>query len=191
MKNYVTWILGVVLAVSVLGTGLAAEPLTMDPGVLAKIRLEPPESQADQSYLGVRGKEAFALPQIAAKTLILHVFSMYCPHCQADAPEVNQLYRHLQEDSALRGNVKIIGVGAGNTSFEVNLFKEKLKVPFPVFPDEDFALEKACSQKIRTPMFVVVRPDPKKKQLTVLLVHVGKIEDARAFLKRITHLKKQ
>lgn len=190
-KNCAIWILAVLAAVLLHGSGFAREPFTVDPKVLSQLRLDPSESENAATYLGIRGKEPFTLPQVAAKTLIIEVFSMYCPHCQADAPEVNKLYRHIQENPSLRKNVKLIGVGAGNTTFEVNLFKEKFKVPFPVFSDEDFAVQKACSRKLRTPLFVIVKPEAKKKQLTVLHVHVGKINDAEAFLKKITHLKKQ
>lgn len=191
-RNCAIWILALVVTLSIHGAVFAREPFTVDPKVLAELRLDPSEeSKTAASYLGIRGKETFTLPQISAKTLIIEVFSMYCPHCQADAPEVNKLYRRIQETPSLKNNVKIMGVGAGNTTFEVNLFRDKFKVPFPVFPDEDFAVQKACSQKLRTPLFVVAKPDAKKKRLTILHVHVGKIDDADKFLKQIKDLKKR
>ena len=190
-KTCATWIAVVLLTLFVQGPGFGAEPFVVNLAVLSQLRLEGPESPEAKSYLGIRGKEAFTLPTIAAKTLIVQVFSMYCPYCQADAPEVNKLYRRIQENPRLKNNVKIIGIGTGNTPFEVNLFKEKFKVPFPVFPDEKYSVQKACSKQIRTPLFIVVKPDAAKKGLTEVFVQLGKIGAAETFLKKITHQDKR
>ncbi len=185
-----TTVFAVTLALALHGSSFSAEPFSVDPKILSRISLQGPEDQAASAYLGIRGKKPFTLPQVAAKTLIIQVFSMYCPHCQADAPEVNKLYQHVQKDPALKDKIKILGIGTGNTVFEVNLFKKKFHVPFPLFPDENFAVQKACSQQIRTPLFIVVKPDA-KRGLKPLVLHVGKINDAEEFLRKITHLKKR
>jgi hypothetical protein len=180
----------VALALALHQSSFSAGPFTVDPKILSDIVLEAPEDQAARDYLGIRETETFTLPQVAAKTLIIEVFSMYCPHCQGDAPEVNKLYQLIQKDPALKDKIKMLGIGTGNTTFEVNLFKKKFHVPFPLFPDEDFALQKACSQKIRTPLFIVVKPES-KGGLKPLILHVGKIDDADKFLQRIIHPKKR
>jgi hypothetical protein len=182
--------LAVALAFALHGSSVSAGSLTVDPAVLSRLSLSASENRADMAYLGIRGKEAFTLSQVAAKTLIVQVFSMYCPHCQADAPEANKLYRQIQENPRLKDKVKMLGIGTGNTIFEVDLFKEKFHVPFPLFPDENFDAQKSCSEKIRTPLFIVVKPEA-SKGLKLLHVHVGKIKNAEIFLKEISHLKKR
>ncbi len=183
-----TSVLAVALALALHGSSFAAGPLTVNPSILSSIPLPAPADHPAETYLGIHGKKPFTLPQVAAKILIIEVFSMYCPHCQADAPEVNKLYHRIQGDPALKDKVKILGIGTGNTIFEVNLFKKKFHVPFPLFPDEDFTVQKACSQQIRTPLFLVVKPLG-KRGLKPLVLHVGKINDAEKFLRKITHAK--
>jgi thiol-disulfide isomerase/thioredoxin len=183
-----TSVLAVALALMLHGSSFSAGSLTVDPAVLSGFSLPVPESKAAKSYLGIRGKEVFTLSQVAAKTLVVQIFSMYCPHCQADAPEVNKLYQLIQENPRLKDKVKLIGIGTGNTVFEVNLFRKKFHVPFPLFPDENLDVQKACSERIRTPLFIVAKPEG-PRGLKILHVHVGKITNAETFLKTITHPK--
>jgi hypothetical protein len=184
-------ILAVGLALTLFqGSSVSAASLHVDPAVLSRFSQPTPEDQTVRAYLGLSDKKAFSLGQVAAKTLIVQVFSMYCSHCQADAPEVNKLYRLIQENPSLKDNVKILGIGTGNTIFEVDLFREKFHVPFPLIPDENLAVQKACSEKIRTPLFIVAKPEG-AKGLKVVHVHVGKIKDAETFLKTITDLTKR
>jgi len=47
----------------------------------------------------------------------------------------------------------MIGIGLANSAYEVNLFKEKYKVPFPLFPDKDMAILKKIVV-LGTPTFI-------------------------------------
>ena len=47
----------------------------------------------------------------------------------------------------------MIGICVGNSINEVNFFKESYRIPFPVFPDEDFKIHKAWGE-VRIPYFV-------------------------------------
>jgi peroxiredoxin len=121
-----------------------------------------PKENTDKGYLGLTGGffpfggGSFKVPQLKAQVVIFQIFSMYCPHCQKDAPNVNRLYTLIEHNPKSRGKVKLIGAGAGNNPYEVGVFKKKYQVPFPLFQDADFLVHKKMGE-VRTPYFVVIR----------------------------------
>lgn len=124
--------------------------------VLPVMDLPTPKNPDERSYLGLSGSGLFKIPQIKAKVVIVEIFSMYCPYCQKDAPGVNELYRLIENNADIKNKIKLIGIGAGNSPYEVEVFKKTYNVPFPLFPDKDFTIHKACGE-VRTPYFMVVK----------------------------------
>jgi thiol-disulfide isomerase/thioredoxin len=124
--------------------------------VLPVMNLPTPKNPDERSYLGLSGSGLFKIPQIKARVVIVEIFSMYCPYCQKDAPGVNELYRLIENNADIKNKIKLIGIGAGNSSYEVEVFKKTYNVPFPLFPDKDFTIHKACGE-VRTPYFMVVK----------------------------------
>jgi len=108
---------------------------------------------AHRDYLGIETTGSFTLSDIQTQILIIEVFSMYCPHCQREAPNVNQLYRSVTEDPDLKERIKLIGIGVSNTSYEVNQFRESFEVPFPLFPDRSRDLARQLDVR-QTPTFI-------------------------------------
>jgi len=123
---------------------------------LPVMNLPIPKNPEERNYLGLSGSGSFKIQQIKAKVVIIEIFSMYCPYCQKDAPGVNELYRLIENNPEIKNKIKLIGIGAGNSSYEVEVFKKTYNVPFPLFPDKDFTIHKACGEA-RTPYFMVVK----------------------------------
>ncbi|MEW6375192.1 MAG: redoxin domain-containing protein [Thermodesulfobacteriota bacterium] len=135
---------------------LAANKPLEKGGVLPEINLPIPKGPAEKSYLGLSGEGFFKIPQIKAKIVLVEIFSMYCPYCQKDAPGINELYNTIENNPDLKNKIKLIGIGAGNSPFEVEVFKKTYSIPFPLFGDKDFTIHKMIGE-VRTPFFIVVK----------------------------------
>jgi len=147
------------------------------------IALVMPDKPFDKDYLGLKGKNTFKLSQVKADVVILEVFSMYCPYCQREAPIVNQLYDMIDKRTDIKNRVKILGVGAGNTLFEVGIFRNQYNIQFPLVPDESFAVHKAVGE-VRTPHFFVVKINTDGSN-SIIYSNVGSIKDPNQFLDMI------
>lgn len=93
---------------------------------------------------------------------------------------MNAMYRKIENDPRLRGKIKMIGIGVGNSVFEVTAFKKKYKVPFPIFPDGNYALYNKLG-KVRTPYFIAVKIDG-DGSATVFYSKLGALGDPDKFL---------
>ncbi len=139
---------------------------------------------ADLQYLGLpSGGKFFRVNQVKAKVVILQIYSMYCPYCQAEAPNVNRLYAAIENSPALKDKIKIIGIGAGNTQFEVVTYKKKYSVELPLVPDDDFKIHKVVGE-VRTPYFIAVKLSDGGKT-EVIYSRLGALGDIDFFLKQL------
>jgi len=154
---------------------------------LPVLNLPSPQTEAEKKYLGLSRKEGvFQVVEIKARLLIIEIYSMYCPHCQKEAPQVNQLYRAILERPDLEEAVKIIGIGAGNSAYEVDLFKKKYGVPFPLFPDRDLSITRLLDVN-GTPTFIAVKMTEGGTQERLCLVSGG-LGDVHQFLEKLLKL---
>ena len=185
MKTYVSIGAVICLLLSILSSPCTWGSSPPIPGqLLPRFDIPAPQTKADAQYLGVEAKDRFWVGEINAPLVIIEIFSMYCPFCQREAPRVNQLYNKIESNPELKGKIKILGIGVGNTPFEVNFFKKKFKVPFPMFPDKDFSIHKTLGE-VRTPYFIVVSNLPDRCP-EVVYSKLGRIKDFDAFVKQIT-----
>ncbi len=151
---------------------------------LPEITLSRPGDSIDLKYLGLLGSgTSFKVNQIKATVVIIQIYSMYCPYCQAEAPNVNRLYASIEDNPALKDKIKIIGIGAGNSKFETGIYKKKYTVAFPLIPDENFKLHKILGE-VRTPYFIAVTLDGVKPP-KVIYSRLGALENNDLFLAQI------
>ena len=150
------------------------------------VELPLPQGDADKSYLGVSGTGNFQIGQIKAPVLIIEVFSFYCPHCQRSAAQVNELYQEIEGRREMKGKIKMIGLGVGNSLYEVNSFRERYRVPFPLIPDQSMEVAELLGVR-GTPTFIVVKLDGKGSQEQVYFKEGG-FQDTRQFLTEIVRL---
>ncbi|MDY6988638.1 MAG: redoxin domain-containing protein [Thermodesulfobacteriota bacterium] len=167
------------------GRVLAASPPEKG-DVLPDINLPVPEDSGFRNYLGLSGKGMFQIPQIKAKVVIVEVFSMYCPHCQREAPEINRFYNIVEKDPDAKSKMKLIGIGAGNSTFEVDVFRKTYKVGFPLFADEDFSIHKSLGE-VRTPYFLGVKMKDGGGH-EIFYSKLGGFEDAEVFFQQMLKL---
>ncbi|MBN1932280.1 MAG: redoxin domain-containing protein [Desulfobacterales bacterium] len=164
----------------------SALPPPKEGELLPEIVLPAPQDADGQRYLGVSGSQTFSVFDIQAEVVIIQIFSMYCPYCQADAPFVNELYHQIQKSPQIKDKIKLLGIGVGNSRFEVDFFRKKYDVAFPLFPDDKFVIHKQMGE-VRTPYFIGIRKHP-DGSWKVFYSKLGGVKNADDFLKTIRKL---
>jgi peroxiredoxin len=161
----------------------AAQHGPYKPGdLLPKFELKTPEIPEQKEYLGLKpDMSSFTLEDIQAEAVLVQIFSMYCPICQKEAPAVNELYAHIQS-KGLDDKIKILGIGAGNSDLEVQVFRDRYTIPFPLISDPDYVLHKIFGEA-GTPYFLLLQPAG--EQYRVKLSHLGGFDDPDSFLNQI------
>lgn len=133
-----------------------ANPPPKKGGTLPAIRLAVPKDPAHGRYLGLSDDGLFEISQVKGDAVIIEIFSIYCPHCQREAFRVNELYEKIEKNPKAKGKLKLIGIGATNSQFEVDIFRSTYKVPFPLFSDGDGSIYKSLGE-VMTPYFIGIR----------------------------------
>lgn len=125
-------------------------------GKLPAINLPIPKNPNERQYLGLKGKGYFKINQIKAEAVIITILNLYCPSCHSTAPAINELYHRIENNPDLQSRMKLIGIGVGNSPYEVEALKEAYNLSFPIFPDKDFNIHKILGE-VRTPFFIAVK----------------------------------
>jgi hypothetical protein len=142
-------------------------------------------SDADRSYLGLVLPGEFRLKNIRAKYVLMEIFSDSCPHCMLEAPNANRLFRLIKGNPRLRGGdgqpavLKMLGVGFYGKPGDMEAWRIKHDVPFPLIPDPQAQVGKALDIP-GTPTYVVL-----DQQGRVLFVHAGEMGSPQKFLRQI------
>ncbi|MBU1611535.1 MAG: TlpA family protein disulfide reductase [Proteobacteria bacterium] len=141
-------------------------------------------TQEHRQYLGV-DSPLVRLSEVQAEYLFIEVYSLYCAPCQREAPTVNEMYETTIR-TGLGSTVKFLGIAAGNTPYEVEVFREQFQVEFPLFSDEDYVVHEAIGN-MGTPYFVLVRVGG-TDNLEVLYAHEGAPEQMEGVYEEMIRL---
>ena len=165
------------------GPGLCADvnPEPRKGGRIPVISLPVPKDSKERIYLGLSsGDGFFRIHQVQAQVIFIEIFNLYCPICQSTASAMVQLYDQIENHPDFRGKIKLIGIGAGNSQTEMEVFKRNNNIPFPVFPDQDFGIHKALGE-VRTPFFIAIKIN-RDRSHKIVHTHLGGLTDIQGLL---------
>jgi len=170
----------ILLSLALGGPALAASSTPVKGGKLPAIYLRIPRDSDEKIYLGLLGEGFFEIPQIKAEGVLIKIFNLYCPVCQSSALAMAKLYRQIENSPDLKNKIKLIGIGAGNTVMEVEVFRQTNNIPFPIFPDEDLTIHNLLGE-VRIPSFIAIRME-KDGSHQIVHTHFGGLTDATLLL---------
>ena len=90
-----------------------------------------------------------------ADVVVLSFFDMYCPHCQKNAKHVNELAA-MSRRQGVGGQIDFYAIGWNNTPMEVEMYRKRYKVTYPVIPDRDRSIS-ARFGKFRPPLVIALK----------------------------------
>ncbi|MCE5273575.1 MAG: redoxin domain-containing protein [Deltaproteobacteria bacterium] len=182
MKRGKYLVIGVIFCMLPFTGAGAADSQEIDySGGLAKIKLLVPAEAKVRESLGLKQASGlFSLSEVKADILIVEIFSMYCPYCQRHAPMANKLYQAIQGRKDLKDRVKLIGIGIGNSAYEVNIFRQKYAVGFPLFEDKGGTAINSLPG-IRTPHYFGIKKGA-GSSFDVFFSRQGPYDDEKVFL---------
>jgi len=137
-------------------------------------------SAEGRRYLGLPESGSFSLGDLDAEIIVVEFLNKYCMSCQRQAPIFNRVYRAIANDPQLADKVKMLGIGVGNRTLQVENFRKEKKIPFPIVSDVEFVGYEAVGEP-KTPFTVLVHG----AKTVVLSTHRGLILSDTEFLEEI------
>jgi len=174
------FVAALLLSLALGSPAFAASSTPAKGGKLPAICLPIPTDSDEKIYLGLSEGGFFEIPQIKAKGVLIKIFNVYCPVCQGSAVAMAKLYRQIENNPDLKNKIKLIGIAAGNTLTEIEVFKQTQNIPFPIFPDEDLTIHNLLGE-VRIPSFIAIRIE-KDGSHEIVHTHLGGLTDTTLLL---------
>jgi len=174
-------IFGVALLINAPVSGEVSKDLPGQGAIIPPFSILAPPKQADKSYLMLGSEERFKPADLNVKLVLIEVFNVYCASCQFMRPYMNELYSKIEKDPELKDRVKMIGIGAGNDRWDIELEEESYK--FPIVPDDDYEFHALVGQP-PTPFLIFARSYTQGR-LLVVNSHLGRLEDSDKLLSMV------
>ncbi|HEY3278505.1 MAG TPA: TlpA disulfide reductase family protein [Syntrophorhabdaceae bacterium] len=150
------------------------------PKGLPPFTLPAPATEQERNYLGLKSPGPFEVGQIRPGVVIIEFFDLECPYCRSATSDVDEVFRKIEGRPDLKGRVTLIGIGMSNDENKVKTYKERYRVPFPVFPDSDMVISRLLNVKT-TPTYIAVNVDG-KGSAQVFYLQEGVFSSPAAFL---------
>ena len=99
------------------------------------------------------------------------------------------MFEQLIQNHTIKDDIKLIGIGAGNSAFEVDVFRKKYNIEFPLFPDPDYIIHKKIGE-VRTPYFFGVITEGRQVQ-KLIYSKLGGIKNNEKFIETLVNTTKQ
>ena len=182
-------IFGLIILCLQAGTALAYQHLLHTGLPFPPQLIAAPSDPDAATYLGITGKKQFSISQIKAELVLVEFFNTHCPHCQDQAPIYNKLYHHIAV-SGYANRIKIIAFAVGNSKRELDTFRTRYRIDYPMLADPHFRLWKAIGANT-SPFSVFVRIVPDTNNAIVVETHRGLNRNyQRIFRQMLEHLDK-
>lgn len=152
-------------------------------GGLASVPLADTLSPADRDYLGIAGPGPFTIGDLRHELVAIELFNASCYACAMMAPVMIEAWRRVEARDDLKGRVRFLGVGVGNTAEQVREFHDRYGTPFPAVPDPEFASFDALGAIEGTPYLLLLRRGA--DGALEARGHVGHIPDAGRVVEQI------
>lgn len=149
-----------------------------------EFQLATPTATSDREYLQLSG-ESFTPSQIKAELLVVELLNVHCPHCQMQTPAYNELHKLIEANPATRGKIKMLAFAVGNLDAEVQTFKNRYQVAFPLLADPSFIAWRAVGGTA-TPFTIYVRQDKPGQPGIITGTHTGMNTDYRQLFARLS-----
>ena len=171
------------------GQNAAAPTGPVEGDFFPQCRLAVLKTGKDDAYLGLPpGTRYFSLSDISGDAILVVVYNEMCMLCLAELPHLNRLFDLASADGALKGRIKMLGLGAGSTKRSAARFRKEKGYDLPLFSDEKWTIFTQLG-KPTLPVNYLLKKDG-EKEFRILWRHEGPIGNPEEFLARLkTYLK--
>jgi peroxiredoxin len=110
-----------------------------------------------RGYLGLGAPGPFTIGAVRGDLVVVEFFNASCYGCVMMAPVMDEAWRKVDARSDLKGRVRFVGIGVGNTLEQVRDFHDRYETPFPMLADPEFTTFEALGTLEGTPYLMLLR----------------------------------